>query len=124
MLVFYHPAMQEVLLQAAAKAGAEVRRRAVVREVKPGALPAVVVEREGQVEEIQARLVVGADGRASLVRTWVGFAGHQDPEWRMMAGVLFEDMATPRDDTNYLVFTPSLGQVVALFPQGQERVRA
>ena len=34
---FYHPRMQEVLLQAAAEAGAEVRRGAIVREAKPGA---------------------------------------------------------------------------------------
>ena len=33
---FYHPAMQEIVLQAAADAGAEVRRGAVVREVKRG----------------------------------------------------------------------------------------
>ena len=33
---FYHPAMQEVLLQAAADAGAEVRRGASARAVQPG----------------------------------------------------------------------------------------
>src|SRR5262245_5925054 len=59
---FYHPRMQEVLLQAAAEAGAEVRRGATVREAKPGARPSVVVAQNGQVEELHARLVVGADG--------------------------------------------------------------
>ena len=45
---FYHPAMQEVLLQAATNAGVEVRRGASVRDVKPGGVPTVVVEQEGR----------------------------------------------------------------------------
>jgi len=46
---FYHPTMQEVLLQAAADAGAEVRRGASVRNVRPGAVPSVIVEQSGHV---------------------------------------------------------------------------
>lgn len=38
-LTFYHPAMQEVLIQAAADAGAEVRRGTTVRVVWGGARP-------------------------------------------------------------------------------------
>lgn len=121
---FYHPTMQEVLLQAAADAGAEVRRGASVRDVKPGAEPAVVVEQDGRVEEIRARLIIGADGRGSLVRKWAGFPVQQDPERLLISGVLFEDMPTPREDTAYYSINPSLGQSVPLFPQGQGRVRA
>src|SRR5437763_511449 len=47
-LTFYHPAMQEVLLQAAADAGADVRRGITVREVTPGSPPTVVAEQNGQ----------------------------------------------------------------------------
>lgn len=71
--IFYHPAMQEVLLNAAAEAGAEVCRSATVREVKPGAVPTVVVEHEGRIKELPTRLIVGADGRTSMVRKWAGF---------------------------------------------------
>jgi 2-polyprenyl-6-methoxyphenol hydroxylase-like FAD-dependent oxidoreductase len=124
MLIFYHPAMQEELLQAAATAGAEVRRGSRVSTVKPGATPTVTVEHYGRTEEIPARLVVGADGRASLVRKWAGFSVHKDPDRRLMAGVLFEEMSGLRDDTNYVVLNPSLSQIVALFPQGHGRVRA
>ena len=67
-LAFYHPTMQEVLLQASQDAGAEVRRGAHAGQVKPGPLPTVVVEHAGRVEEVSARLVVGVDGRNSLVR--------------------------------------------------------
>jgi menaquinone-9 beta-reductase len=120
----YHPAMQEVLLQAAADVGVEVYRGAVVRNVRPGALPTIEIEREGQVREVQARLVVGVDGRASLVRKWANFAVQQDPQRLQIAGVLFEEMTAPPEDASQIVFNPSLGQTAYLFPQGGGRVRA
>jgi 2-polyprenyl-6-methoxyphenol hydroxylase-like FAD-dependent oxidoreductase len=121
---FYHPAMQEVLLQAAAAAGAEVRREASVRDVKPGGMPTVVVEQEGRVEDIRAQLIVGADGRGSVVRKWAGFPVRHDPERLVLSGVLFEEMGTPQEDTVYYVISPNLGQGVPLVPQGDGRVRA
>jgi 2-polyprenyl-6-methoxyphenol hydroxylase-like FAD-dependent oxidoreductase len=120
----YHPAMQEVLLQAAADAGAEVRRGVSARAVQPGAMPTVVVEQAGHVEALHARLVVGADGRGSLVRKWTGFPVQQDPERLLISGVLYDEMWTPQEDTGYYVMNPSLGQAAGLFPQGQGRVRA
>ena len=126
-LAFYHPAMQEAVLQAAADAGAEIRRGASVRDVKPGragTMPSLVVEQDGKREELHARLIVGADGRSSVVRKWADFQTQQDPERRMISGVLFEDMPTPDEDTSYYVINPQLGQGVPLFPQGDGRVRA
>jgi len=123
-LSLYHPAMQEVLLQAAADGGAEVYRGAVVRNVRPGTIPTVEIERDGAAEEVQARLVVGVDGRASLVRKWAGFTVQQDPPRLQIAGVLFEEMTVPPEDAGYAVFNPSLGQTAYLFPQGGGRVRA
>jgi 2-polyprenyl-6-methoxyphenol hydroxylase-like FAD-dependent oxidoreductase len=120
---FFHPTMQEVLLQAAAEAGAEVRRGAVVGNVKREGSPSVVVEQGGQIEEIAARLVVGADGRTSLTRKWAGFTVQRDPDCRLISGVLFDDMPAP-EDTSYIVTNPRLGQAVPLFPQGGGRVRA
>jgi 2-polyprenyl-6-methoxyphenol hydroxylase-like FAD-dependent oxidoreductase len=124
VLNFYHPAMQEAVLHAAIEAGAEVRRGASVRDVRLGEVPTVVVEQEGRVEEIQARLIVGADGRGSVVRKWAGFPVHHDPERLVVSGVLFEEMFTPQEDTSYHVISPNLGQSVPLFPQGGGRVRA
>ena len=115
---FYHPTMQEVLLTAAAEAGAEIRRGARVRGVKPGPVPTVEIEHDGQVEEVRTRLVVGADGRASLVRKWAGFAARRDPERFFVAGVLFDDMRVSQD-TAYIIYNPRLGQGVPLFPQGE-----
>ena len=116
--------MQEVLLQAAADAGVEVRRSAAVREVKPGTVPSVVVEQNGHSEELPARLVIGADGRTSNVRKWGGFAVHQDPKRLLISGRLFEEMPMPPEDANSIVLNPNIGQTAYLFPQGQGRVRA
>jgi menaquinone-9 beta-reductase len=122
-LAIYHPALQELVLAEAAKAGAEVRRGAAVREVKPGNPPTVTVESNGRMEELRPRLVVGADGRSSNVRKWCGFATQREPDRYYIAGLLFEEMPAPAD-TGIGAYNPTLGQVGYLFPQGEGRVRA
>lgn len=122
-LAIYHPALQDLVLAEAAKAGAEIRRGATVREVKPGNPPNIVVESNGRVEELTARLVVGADGRSSMVRKWCGFAIKREPDRNYIAGLLFEQMSVP-PDTAIGAYNPSIGQVGYLFPQGDSRVRA
>jgi 2-polyprenyl-6-methoxyphenol hydroxylase-like FAD-dependent oxidoreductase len=58
-----------------------------------------------------------------MMRKRAGFSVQRDPERRLIAGVLFEEMPVP-EDTSYIVINPNLGQAVPLFPQGQGRVRA
>ena len=120
---FYHPSAQAALLRAAANVGAEVRRGSRVVNIRPGALPTVVAEQDGQSEEFQARLVVGADGRASVVRKWGNFPIQRDPEQLLVSGVLFETLPTSMDTTS-LYFNPSIGQAMYLFPQRRDQVRA
>jgi 2-polyprenyl-6-methoxyphenol hydroxylase-like FAD-dependent oxidoreductase len=120
---FHHSTGQEVLLKAAGDAGAEICRGSRVCHVKPGSAPSVTVERDGRVDEFRARLVVGADGRASMVRHWVGFPVHHDAEQVQVAGVLLEGMGALEEDVFCIVSTPGVGAVV-LAPQGQGRVRA
>lgn len=122
--VFYHPTMQEVLLAVAVEAGAEVRRDATVRDVRSGAIPTVIVERQGRTDELSARLVVGADGRTSLVRKWAGFMVQQDRPQRLLAGVLFDEMASLPTDTIHWIVNPQIGQAALIAPQGHGRVRA
>lgn len=121
-LNFYHPEMQEVLLEAAQEAGAEVRRRATVREVIPGRCPAVVAQINGSAEKLEARLVVGADGRSSRVRKWGGFAVNKDPERLVVAGLLLEGGAVPNDSV-HILRQSSLGKGALFFPLGGGRVR-
>ncbi|HEY5867846.1 MAG TPA: FAD-dependent monooxygenase, partial [Candidatus Tectomicrobia bacterium] len=120
----YHPAMQEVVLQAAEAAGAKVQRGASVRSVQPGRLPSVVIDHDGHQTELRARLVVGADGRSSMVRQWANFPVQQDPDRLYIAGVLLEEMSAPPEHTSSIAYNTALGLEALLFPQGQGRVRA
>ncbi len=124
MLNWVHNEMEEVLLRAAVAAGAEVQRGVRACDVKPGARPTVSVEEEGRVKEMQARLVVCADGRGSAARKWANFAVQQDSYGMLLAGVLFEGMPDVSFDTNYWFLSPSIGQFAFLCPQSNGRTRA
>ncbi len=121
-LACYHPAMQESLLKGAVAAGATVRRGAAVREVRPGAPPAMVVEEDGRVETVSARLVVGAGGRSCLARSSARFPVQRDLDDMMIAGILFENMPAA-EDTLQGIHNFALGQLVVIAPQGSGRVR-
>ena len=123
-LTMYHPAMQEAVLAAAAKAGADVRRGVKVRNVTPGKEPTVEFETDGGTQTVSARLVVGADGRNSMVRKWGGFESSEEQPaatswpaccWRTTPG---------SPDTATAVFNPFMGQIVFIFPQGGGKARA
>ncbi len=121
-LAFYHPAMQEVLLGAASAVGAEVRRGVMVSSVRAGS-PATVVAGEGvRTEEIPARLVVGADGRSSTVRSSARFQVQRDPDFNLLSGILMDGIRAP-EDTAHLVINSDLGQSAVIFPQGGGRAR-
>lgn len=122
-VTFYHPAMQELVISAAETAGACVRRGVSVKEVRSGNPAVVLVGDNGRCEEIQARLVVGADGRSSCVRSSAGFQLRRDPEGLLVAGVLLEDIAAPHD-IGQIVFNYSAGELSILLPQGEGRSRA
>jgi 2-polyprenyl-6-methoxyphenol hydroxylase-like FAD-dependent oxidoreductase len=121
-LACYHPAMQESLLKRAAAAGATVRRGAAVRKVQPGVPPALVIDEDGRVETISARLVVGAEGRSSVVRASADFPVLRDPEDMMIAGILLENVPAA-EDTCQAIYNFELGQLVVVAPQGGGRVR-
>jgi len=121
-LQFYHPAMQEVLLKAAAQAGAEVLRGAAVEEVSPGPVPSVHVQVGGKEHAYRARLVVGADGRTSNCRKWGNFTVQRDPGRMVLAGVLFDGLSAPNHTVQVFTNT-SLGEVGFLIPLGGTRFR-
>ncbi len=122
-LTLYHPAMQEVLLDAARKAGAEIWRGTTAREVRPGTPPAVAVEHAGNARELTARLVASADGRSSVARGWGAFSPRRGKPKLLGAGVLFENM-NANDEISVSMINPFVGRVAYLFPQGAGRVRA
>ena len=135
VLACFHPDLQEALLQAAIDAGAEVRRGARLLDIagngnpSPVVIPAkagihsVTMALDGRTEEISARLVVGADGRASQVRTLGGFQVRHDPDGNMVAGILLDGVTAP-DDATLAGMRSESGLFVLLFPQANGRARA
>ena len=122
-LCFSHPEMQEVVLTAAERAGAEAWRGARVTEVVPGNPAAVQVERNGHEEVIRTRLVVGADGRNSRTRAWGGFKVDRDPLRVYISGLLLHGVQMP-EDAVFSVNDPPAGEGAFMFPIGKDRFRA
>jgi 2-polyprenyl-6-methoxyphenol hydroxylase-like FAD-dependent oxidoreductase len=122
VLTFYHPEMQECLLEAARQAGAEVLRGAIAKRASPGHPASVEFEHEAVLKRVTARMVVGADGRTSAVRKWAGFVVQRAEQRRWFAGILMEGLNAP-EDTMYSRFLPEQGLMSWIFPQGAGRVR-
>ena len=95
-LSFYHPEMQELLLAEASASGAEVWRGASVRAVNTGPRPAADIAVDGALKRVDARLIVGADGRESQLATMLGFERSKDPTELFIGGFqLASGMAIP-----------------------------
>ena len=77
-LSFYHPEMQENLLERASQSGADVWRGAAVAALRPGAAPEADIIVDGETRTVKARLVVGADGRESQIATLLEFERVKD----------------------------------------------
>lgn len=135
-LVFHHPELQQALVGAAAEAGAAVWRPATATGLTRsggGVRVSVRTKAEGgsrpaQVREVEAALVVAADGRGSALRRRAGFATERDAPRLVFAGVLLrgvrvEQTEAPRD-TAQLHFHPSRGLLAMLLPLDGERTRA
>jgi 2-polyprenyl-6-methoxyphenol hydroxylase-like FAD-dependent oxidoreductase len=122
-LTFSHPEMQETLLAAAARAGADVRRGSVVQGIEPGKTPVALVKNGATSERLSARLIVAADGRGSPARKWMGFPVERNDQPFMFAGVFLQDVAAP-PDLGTFSFNPEIGLIVAIIPQAKGRFRA
>ena len=88
VLTLPHPAMQEMLISLAAKAGAEIWRGVALDHVTAGAPPSVAVTIDRQTRSLSSRLVVVADGRESRLRKALGFEVKPDPEFILIGGML------------------------------------
>jgi 2-polyprenyl-6-methoxyphenol hydroxylase-like FAD-dependent oxidoreductase len=121
-LNIYHPAMQEAVLARAVKSGADVRRGATVLgiDAQPGRPPSVTYEHDGKPHTVSARIVIGADGRASQMRSWAGFQVQRNPDLLTIAGTLLEGTNVP-DDSMHFAVGPGIGTFWA--PLGGKRSR-
>jgi 2-polyprenyl-6-methoxyphenol hydroxylase-like FAD-dependent oxidoreductase len=122
-LNFYHPEMQQRLLNRALQADVELRRPAEVLGVIPGDPPTIRLRENGSEQHITARLVVGADGRHSKMRGWGDFPVSQDPQCLTISGILYTDLALPEDAVQF-VMNPGVQQLSVIIPIGNQRFRA
>src|SRR5579863_663454 len=115
-LCMRHPDMCDLLNATAARGGATLLRKVSDVHVIAGNSPEVHFNHEGRTCQLKPRLVVGADGRNSIVRGQIGIELHRDPTHHLMAGMLVDgvDGWPPslqtfgtEADINFLVFPQS-----------------
>ena len=118
-----HPGLQENLLQGARAAGATVLRPAKVHRPQRDRLGSFVlpVESGDGSGEIRARLVVGADGRESGVRRWIGAQTIRDPVRHAIGGCLIEGIELDPAAAHIGYYS---GGASFIFRQGSGRARA
>lgn len=86
-----HPEMREALTARAAASGATVHRGVTDIEVHPGDVPTVDFTVDGVRRHVQCRLVIGADGKESVVRRAVGVELCSTIPRIMLTGMLVDD---------------------------------
>ena len=117
-----HPGLQEALFAEAAAAGAVTMRPAKALAPSFGndsSLTVPIDTDEGRTQ-VQARLVVGADGRDSGVRRWMGAASIADPTHHLIGGCLVEGIDLDPDAAHMAWYH---GGVSLLFRHASGRAR-
>lgn len=97
---FTHARFQEIAWTWAESQGATVRRATKVVDFTSNGCARVTIADDGVEREIQARLLVGADGRKSKSRGWAGGESRSDPEAYRFGGVAVSGLDTDDRDTN------------------------
>ena len=116
-----HPHHCQTLFDEAGRAGAVTRRGVQVTAVLAGDAPQVTWRDEAGEHTATGRLLVGADGRASMVRETLAIPLEQDPPHHMFGGLLVEGMED-WDATRQTIGTEGDFSFLT-FPQGQGRIR-
>lgn len=116
-----HPQHCQTLFDEAVRRGVDARRGVQVISVAAGASPTVTFRHDGQETTATARLLVGADGRTSMVRESLGIPLHQDAPHHMFAGLLVD--GAPDWDAKVQAIGVEGDFSFLAFPQGSGRVR-
>ena len=116
-----HPTHCQTLHDAALAAGATVLRETNVDAITLGKAPSVTYTHGGEQHTATARLVVGADGRGSIVRRAAGIPLHRDETHHLFSGLLVENAHGWPEDLQAM---GSQGDgYILIFPQGNGRAR-
>jgi 2-polyprenyl-6-methoxyphenol hydroxylase-like FAD-dependent oxidoreductase len=116
-----HPVACQALIDAAAAAGATVVRGVKDVKLAGGSSPSVSYETNGSNSEINASLIVGADGRRSTIRKQAGITLERQEPISYIAGLLLDGLdGVPEFDV-----VVGAGDVFfVMFHQGGGRARA
>lgn len=120
-LTIGHPYHCQLLFDEAVQSGATALRGVLVREVTLGPSPSVTYELEGETITASAPLIVGAEGRQSIVRKQAGIKLNQDKPHHWFAGLLVDDVEG-WDASRQAIGTEGNFGFLA-FPQGGSKVR-
>ena len=120
-LAIGHPQACQALFDAAVAAGTTAIRGVGDIKATGGPSPSVSYSKDGQQHEAAARLVVGADGRNSQVRSQSGIDLQHDPPHHFFAGLLVDGAAAWPEDIQSMGTDNDLQYFV--FPQGGGRHR-
>lgn len=116
-----HPHHCQTLYEEAGRRGARTLRSVDITKLELTPTPRVHYRHAGAEHEATARLIVGADGRTSMVRDTAHIALHQDKPHHMFTGMLVEGV---RGWDEKLQAIGTEGDFAFLaFPQGDGRVR-
>ncbi len=121
ILAIGHPQHCQALLDRAVAEGATVRRGIRILTIEAGVAPKVCYEANGQQFNARARLVVGADGRASAVRAAFGIPLTVGAPRTMLSGMLVE--GADGWDADGWALGAENDFCFAVFPQGKGRAR-
>jgi menaquinone-9 beta-reductase len=116
----YHPTLQDALLDHVHRCGVRVLRPARVTQFRRDRELRLDVATEDTAYEVRTRLVIGADGRHSVTRRWVGAQAIHEPVHHQVGGCLLDAVALA-DDTFHLAQFE--GGALLVFPQGHGRAR-
>jgi 2-polyprenyl-6-methoxyphenol hydroxylase-like FAD-dependent oxidoreductase len=118
----HHPELQQALLDAAAAAGAELRRGARVAGVSRGRPARVTLDQGQSQRSLSARLVVAADGRDSPLRRAAGVSASGELSELLTAGVLIDGHRGPVAAQS-LFYPPAFCELALCVPLPKERAR-
>src|SRR6478735_12480459 len=118
-----HPRLQEATIKAAEQAGATILRPASARSIAQDSAGNWIVEVEpegGKRQKLRGTLLVGADGRSSTVRSWLGIQANHDLEHHRFGGVLVDGVDLASDAVHVIYFPGGMSYIM---PQGEGRAR-
>jgi 2-polyprenyl-6-methoxyphenol hydroxylase-like FAD-dependent oxidoreductase len=127
-----HPALCQLLIEEAVRAGASVRRGVTNVRITAGETPTIEYLDEGTTHRVSCRLIIGADGRGSQVRRQAGIDLRRDPTHHLFAGMLVEDaygwpadlqVIGVEDDVHFLVFPQGAGRLRLYIGYATEQAR-